>query len=268
MIGSAVIGAGANVAGNLMGMIGAKRREKRQVKNQKKLMDHQKGNQERLNEQGQRLQMQTWKETNYPAQVEMMKEAGLNPGLLMGGSGGGGATATAGGQGGGSASSGAASQGNPMELGAAMQAVTTAGTLALQKAQARKTNAEAHTLEKDLVTDDAWRQGERRSKYQLETEKARQDTEVLSRRTGDNEDTDYMKGEAARIEKMSIDAEIAKEVKAGTISDNEVKAYRAGLAKAKIDPDSNPMIRELMKAMAANGIPLSEVLRKIVKMFM
>ena len=154
-----------------------------------------------------------------------------------------------------------------MDIGAAIQAATAAGVIALQKAQARKTNAEAHTLEKDITTDDAWRQGERRSKYQYETEKARQDTEVLSKTSGDNTETDYQKAEAARMNTLVINEEIAKAVKAGTISDNEVKAYKAGLAKAKIDPDSNPMVRELMKAMAANGVPLSEILKRVVSIF-
>ena len=51
---------------------------------QKKLMGIQLDNQRNLNKQGQELAMKTWRETNYPAQMKMLKEAGLNPGLLYG----------------------------------------------------------------------------------------------------------------------------------------------------------------------------------------
>ena len=47
-------------------------------------MDIQARNQQMLNEHGQRLQLKTWEQTNYPAQVQMLKEAGLNPALLYG----------------------------------------------------------------------------------------------------------------------------------------------------------------------------------------
>ena len=51
----------------------------------------------------QELGLKMWKDTNYPAQVEMMKEAGLNPAaVLSNGGGGSGATgASAAGVGGG-----------------------------------------------------------------------------------------------------------------------------------------------------------------------
>lgn len=46
---------------------------------------------QRLNAQyGQQLQMQTWEQTNYPAQIEQIKKAGLNPGLIYKGAGEGG----------------------------------------------------------------------------------------------------------------------------------------------------------------------------------
>jgi len=123
MIGASLISAGASTGGGLLGMIGAKKREQRQKENQKELMDYQTQNQMRLNQQGHQLQMDMWKATSYPAQVKMMQEAGLNPGLLYGQSGGGGTTA--GSQSGGAASGGQAQQGNPLELGAALNAAAT-----------------------------------------------------------------------------------------------------------------------------------------------
>ncbi len=81
-----------------------------QYGHQKGLNSQQVANQKMLNEQGKKLQMEMWKETNYPAQMKMMEEAGLNPALMYGMSGGGGTTA--GSQGGGSASAGSASGGS------------------------------------------------------------------------------------------------------------------------------------------------------------
>lgn len=55
--------------------------------------------QRQLAEQQKRLQMELWEQTNYPAQVEQLKKAGLNPGLLYGMGGAGGATTGSVGQG-------------------------------------------------------------------------------------------------------------------------------------------------------------------------
>ena len=51
-------------------------------------------------------QMEMWENTNYPAQVEQIKKAGLNPAMLYGQSGGG---ATVTGSGGASVGGGSAS---------------------------------------------------------------------------------------------------------------------------------------------------------------
>ncbi|AXH75607.1 MAG: DNA pilot protein [Microviridae sp.] len=105
---SNIIGAGVN-------QLTAKQQYERQKKlmeiqnqNQQTMMDKQQVNQMALNEQGQQIQLDTWEKTNFPAQMEMIKKAGLNPAMLYskGGIGG-----TTGGQGGGSASSGSAGGG-------------------------------------------------------------------------------------------------------------------------------------------------------------
>ena len=93
-------------------------------------------NQQQLNKQGQQLQMQTWRDTNYGAQMDMMKDAGLNPALMYGMSGGGGATT--GSQGGGSAQGGNSHA--PMDIGASVQA-------SLMMAQASKLKAETKEIE-------------------------------------------------------------------------------------------------------------------------
>lgn len=132
-----LIGAGAGAAG----MFGQRRREDRSFRRQKEMMGIQFRNQQHLNQQGHDLQYDMWKKTNYPSQMSMLKEAGLNPALMygMGGQGG----MTTGNQGGGSAASGNAPQPQPMELGTAMQA-------ALLDAQRK--NIEADTKNKEAET--------------------------------------------------------------------------------------------------------------------
>ena len=97
IIGSALIGGGFSG----LGMLGAGNRARGAHKRNKELMGIQFANQQELNKQGQKLQMKTWNQTGYPAQMKMMKEAGLNPSLMYGMSGGGGQSV--GSQGGGSA---------------------------------------------------------------------------------------------------------------------------------------------------------------------
>ena len=53
-----------------------------QYEQEQNLLDIQMQNQMQLNQQGHDLQMQMWENTNFPAQVEMMEAAGLNPALM------------------------------------------------------------------------------------------------------------------------------------------------------------------------------------------
>lgn len=145
-VGMAAINTGLGIVGNaangLLGMIGQRAREERALGHQKELMDVQFQNQKLLDKYGQDIQLDTWEKTNYPAQIAMMKQAGLSPGLMYGkGSAGG---ATTGSQGGGSAASGSAPNPQPwmMDLGI-QNAMKTAAEIALIKAQERKTNVEA-----------------------------------------------------------------------------------------------------------------------------
>jgi len=88
--------------------------ERRNYRNERNLMGLQQQNQMGLNQQGHDLQMDMWNKTNYGAQMEHIKNAGLNPALMYGMSGGGGTTA--GSQGGGSASKGSSQQGRQMDM--------------------------------------------------------------------------------------------------------------------------------------------------------
>ncbi len=145
IIGSSIIGAGSG----LIGMIGQNARAKKQHGRQKELMDIQHKNQQGLNQQGHDLQMDMWNKTNYGAQKEHMKAAGLNPAMMYGQGGAGGTTA--GSQGGGSAASGTAAA--PMDIGNITQMMKAFGEIALNlsKEGANKSEAELKDEQKQKV---------------------------------------------------------------------------------------------------------------------
>lgn len=136
VVTGAIIGAG----GGALGMLGQRSREKRAWNRNKEAMGIQYGHQRKLNEQGHDLSYSMWQKTNYPAQMQMMKEAGINPALMYGSAGSGGTTA---GQGGGSASAVAGPSPMPMELGSAISSALTASQIKLNEAQANKLNTDA-----------------------------------------------------------------------------------------------------------------------------
>ena len=68
-----IIGLGLGTLGNLAG-----------VNQQQDMMNLQYINQRKLNEQGLKMQKEMWDYTNYENQVEHMKNAGLNVGLMYG----------------------------------------------------------------------------------------------------------------------------------------------------------------------------------------
>lgn len=134
----------SDLIGGIIGMVGQRKREKRAMNNQKELMDIQHRNQQKLNQQGFDLQKRMWDETNYGAQMEHLKNAGLNPALMYGMSGGGGVTT--GSQGGGSAAGGQAPAPQQMPAMDIQQAMMMKAQLDLMKAQANKTEAEADSI--------------------------------------------------------------------------------------------------------------------------
>lgn len=142
----ALIGAGTGI----ISMLGQRKREQRAMQNQQKLMGLQFEHQQALNKQGSELQYDMWKKTNFPAQLSMLKEAGLSTGLMYGGSGGGGTTT--GSQSGGSAASGNAPSPQPMDLGTALQAAEIQSQIDVNKATANKLNADAASTKGEAGT--------------------------------------------------------------------------------------------------------------------
>jgi len=134
------IGSGVGAGSSLLGMFSNNTNQKRQYGQTKNLMGLQNQYQKGLNQQGHDLQMDMWNKTNYGAQLEHMKNAGLNPALMYGMGGGGGSTT--GSQGGGSQSMGGVEQQKNMGIEGAMAMAQ----MKLIKAQEAKTNAEKDAI--------------------------------------------------------------------------------------------------------------------------
>lgn len=131
-------------AGMGMGLIGQGIADKRQIKQQRRLQDMQMQGQKEMTEFNYGKQLQMWKDTNYKAQMEQLKMAGLNPGLLygMGGAGGQSTNITQGNVTGGTAPTGG---------GEVMGGMGMALNLGLLRAQ--KENIEADTANKKATTE-------------------------------------------------------------------------------------------------------------------
>lgn len=133
-----VIGTASQILG-----IGEKRQDKRQVEQQEKLQKLGIKGSKELADYEQKLQYDMWEKTNYKAQMEQLTKAGLNPGLVYGMSGGGGATtggASTGGVTGGVAANAAATQ--EANTGMAMMGAQ----IRVLETQAKKNEAEAEKI--------------------------------------------------------------------------------------------------------------------------
>jgi len=83
---------GEQIAGAILGIGLQSANDGRQVNQQRELTHIQSQAQKDLTDYNQEKAYQMWLKTNYPAQVEQLKKAGLNPGMLYGMGGAGGAT--------------------------------------------------------------------------------------------------------------------------------------------------------------------------------
>lgn len=136
--------AGQGAVGAGMGMLLGGHNDRRQREQQQALQDMQiKGNKEMIDYQ-KAADLQMWNDTNYSAQMEHLRKAGLNPGLLYGMSGGGGVT-TGGGAAGVSGSQAPTGGGEP-------QAMAGMG-IQMGLLQAQKANIEAQTAKTKVETE-------------------------------------------------------------------------------------------------------------------
>lgn len=113
------------------------------------------------------LQYDMWNKTNYPAQVEQLNKAGLNPALLYGSHGGGGTTT---GSPSGSVGMGIAA---PNQALLAQQAASTAADINLKNAQAE--NLKANTAKTQGVDTDATQAGIDNMKQQTQNAQIQND---------------------------------------------------------------------------------------------
>tara|TARA_R110002074_G_scaffold342714_1_gene513264 strand:+ start:336 stop:1160 length:825 start_codon:yes stop_codon:yes gene_type:complete len=246
-------GGGALIGGasGLLSGIGRKQRERRQVGYQKDLMNQQLMNQRGLNQQGHDLQMDMWNKTNYGAQMEHIKGAGLNPGLMYGMSGGGGTTA--GSQGGGGAQSGGAPQVKESDVSGqgAIMGLQNAGQLALMKAQENKLNAEA----KKIGGVDTDQTSEAIKKLIAETgTEGEKKMLVVAQKALANMQSKNVK---ANTNKIGKDIEVAEQ-------ERLLKKYEVDLNKQNIQKTDNKIFRWLTKTAADNGYELQSLINEFL----
>lgn len=124
-----------NIVGQAMGLALEGHEDKRQLKQQGKLQKLQIQGSKELTDYNMMKQLEMWKNTSYPAQIELMKEAGLNPGLMYGMGGGGGQTT-------GSANGNVSGAAAPSGTG-------TAGEMGMQLMQMRLMRAQEENINAD-----------------------------------------------------------------------------------------------------------------------
>lgn len=132
--------------GAIIGMGMGKRNDERQREQQEYMQKLQMQGQKEMMDYSNMKQLEMWKNTSWGPQMELLKKAGLNPGLIYGMSGGGGQTT---GSASGNVSAGSTSQ-NPGEAQAAMamgmQMAQMAAQTELIKSQTKKTETEAENI--------------------------------------------------------------------------------------------------------------------------
>lgn len=133
---------GQGIIGGVMGNIFGKMQDKRQLELQRKMQNMQEAGNLRMLSAQEEKEMRMWEKTNYSAQKEQMKKAGLSPGMLYGMSGGGGVTVGGSGPG---VSGGSAGRG-----GEEATLASTGMGMNLQLMEAQRKNIEASTKKMEV----------------------------------------------------------------------------------------------------------------------
>jgi hypothetical protein len=249
MLASGIVNAGSSALGG----IGRKGREKRQQGYTKDLMGLQYANQRQLNKQGNELQMDMWNKTNYGAQMEHLKGAGLNPALMYGMSGGGGTTA--GSQGGGSASSGSAPNVQETKIagGSPMMGMMQKAQIDLMASQAR--NLDADTTNKGEGGIVRGKAGEEIAKLIAET-----GTEV------EKKGLVQAQNALAKLQASNVKASTKKIGKEIEVAEQEraLKQYEVELNRNGVQKTDNKIFRFLTKMASDNGYTLQDVIKEFL----
>lgn len=258
------IGVGGSLISGVSGLFGQKKREKRQHQYNRELAQYSYDRQQEAWDKAWKLET----EYNDPkAQMERLAAAGINPALAYA-SGNVGNTVSAPGQ---------LPQYNQAELDvhpstgemAAGLMGDIIGTTA-NLLNMRKDKALARTMEAQASIDEAKADIYRQIGWERDLAKTDNEyrKELITGQVLFEEDWDrggYRKKLRQELEQVDLDTQIKRAVKNGTLSENDVKEYRAKLARAQIDPDTNPIIREFMKAMASEGVPLHDIIRYFIR---
>ena len=135
-------GIGSGIANQATDMLFGDRNRRKQLEQQQKLTDMQTAAKRDLMSYEQQLNLKHWEDTNYAAQVEQMKKAGLNTALMYGGAGSGGQSN---GTGDVSVTGG---QADSNQMGYALQLQHMQSQIELNKALANKEEAQAESISK------------------------------------------------------------------------------------------------------------------------
>lgn len=270
--GAAAISGGLNILGGLFSGIGRKKRERRQHKRNLELADYQ--HQKDLD-----IWNKSWeRETAYndpKAQMERLRKAGINPHM-------------------------AHSQGSVQNVASSGELPSytqpeqqynapTGGEIAgdtlskfvgttanILQLKSMKENIKAQELdnEKTTMLNEVYaRIGKESDAAKYETDYHDKKGELEARHmTYDKSGTSLFKrdllNESDIVEQRKAQAEIQtatqSAIKAGIVSENDVKAYRSWLAKQKIDPNGG-FVTEIMKMAAEAGIPLTQFIGGFIK---
>ena len=177
---------GTSAAGGVLGMIGGHLSERRNYRNERRLMALQYQNQRGLNQQGHDLQFDMWNKTNAEAQLKHYKDAGLNPALMYESGGPGGTT--------GSQTGGAAGKGNSQMMKAMdMQNMLLGAEIKLKKELAdtevsKQNDLQSQTDKRDGVDTDLGRKTIEKlisEKLNIDEQKAKTVQEKLNLKTVD-----------------------------------------------------------------------------------
>lgn len=256
-IGDLGMKAAEGAVGQVLGMVMGGAQDRRQLKQQEKLQELQiKGNKE-MGEFNNQLQLDMWNKTNYGAQMEHLKGAGLNPGLIYGMGGAGGATTGGGGGGGvsgGQAANAAATQQNNMAMGMQL------AQMRLIEAQTEKTKVEAAKLE-GVDTEQA--------KAQTGLLNTTNQLKIIEKDVAQNTKDDAIKEIVGRAEQSIYDArtkEAGSKVAMATTGEQieQIKETLKGTAQAVANARAQGNILEAETAikgfeakMAERGIPVN-----------
>jgi hypothetical protein len=236
-IAAALIGAGVSGVG--MALKNTQRKQNQQ--DQKDLMNLQQENQMGLNRQMQQIEMENWENTNYDAQRKQMEKAGLNPGLMYGGSGGGSMIMDSGS--GGSAAGGQAQRQDLDTTALGMQLAQITANTEVLKAQARNLNADADVKEGKNPSGAA------------NIENTIANTELTKLKTANEKITN-------EIANKTIDEVIAG-VKAN--NDKAQSEARSALVKANVDENTKKATEEKINAESINTILQGAVMKMGMK---